>query len=128
MRVLLVGRQPDRDRLRPQLIEAGWEIAAEALIQPAPAALPGDIDAIVVAPSPAGDVLIAHSRERDEIAEPLTGREREVLARLAGTSQQGDRSRAWHQRSDGQVPWPRSWASSVRPTGPMRSAARFAAA
>ena len=86
MRVLLVGRATDRDRLRPRLIEAGWEIVSEAAVQPAPSAMPEDVDAVIVA---AGAQAIgsypfaARGDERDDLAEPLTARERDVLALLA---------------------------------------------
>lgn len=83
MRVLLVGRQPDRERLRPQLIEAGWQVASEADVQPASAAVPADVDAVVVARPPADDPFSFSRRERAEGLEPLTSRERDVLALLA---------------------------------------------
>lgn len=83
MRVVLIGRQPDRDRLRPRLIEAGWEIVSEAGVQPPPSAMPEDIDAVVVAPSRTDVPFSARHDERDDAPEPLTSREREVLALLA---------------------------------------------
>jgi len=82
MRVLLIGRAADRARLRPRLIQVGWEIASEAAVQPTPAAVPDDIDAIVVAPS--SDPFAERDDDRrDGAVEPLTSREREVLALLA---------------------------------------------
>jgi DNA-binding NarL/FixJ family response regulator len=83
MRVLLVGRAADRARLRPQLIHAGWEIVSESAAQPAASAWPEDVDAIVVASSSAGGPFSASDAPGDEIAEPLTARERDVLALLA---------------------------------------------
>lgn len=83
MRVVLIGRQPDRDRLRPRLIEAGWEIVSEATVQPAASAVPENIDALVVAPAPTADPFSVRRGQRDDVLEPLTSREREVLALLA---------------------------------------------
>ncbi len=81
MRVVLVGRRPDRDRLRPRLIAAGIAIVAEATVQPE--YLHESVDAVVVAPplwnSP-GDVSADAVATRPE---PLTTREREVLALVA---------------------------------------------
>jgi DNA-binding NarL/FixJ family response regulator len=80
MRVILVGRQADRDRLRPGLRDAGWDIATEA--DAAPASSPDNVDAIIFAsperarPGPLRD-------EPSDMTEPMTTREREVLALLA---------------------------------------------
>ena len=77
MRVLLIGRPTDRARLRPQLLRAGLTVIAEAAGQPGD--LPEDIDAIVVAPARRG-----HAGGDDASApEPLTARERDVLALVA---------------------------------------------
>jgi DNA-binding NarL/FixJ family response regulator len=45
--------------------------------------VPEDVDAVVVAPSPTGDPFALRRDERGEVLEPLTSREREVLALLA---------------------------------------------
>ena len=78
MRVVLVGRVSDRDRLRPELIESGIEIAAETLTLTAARESGVRADAYVVAsgePDPAGD-----ERAYDE---PLTPRELDVLNLIA---------------------------------------------
>src|SRR6185295_19052335 len=84
MRVVLVGPSADRDRLRPRLQEAGLEIAGEFVSPPAFSDLDGHIDAVVTAPPRerqergfgSGDVS-------DDLVEPLTPREQEVLALVA---------------------------------------------
>jgi len=89
MRVLLVGRWRDRDRLKPQLVAAGIEVISEAERAPE-GALPPDVDAIVSA-SPATanspDDVSSFGRTRlradDAYEEALTPREREVLALVA---------------------------------------------
>ena len=80
MRVVLVGRRADRDRLRPRLITAGLAIVAEATVQPEP--LPESVDAVVVAPPPWSDAVDGLA-DGDARPEPLTSREREVLALVA---------------------------------------------
>jgi DNA-binding NarL/FixJ family response regulator len=80
MRVVLVGRRADRDRLRPRLITAGIAIVAEATAQPEP--LPESVDAVVVAPPPWSDAVNGLA-DADARPEPLTSREREVLALVA---------------------------------------------
>jgi len=88
MRVLLVGRPGDRDRVRGELVEAGLEIVAESAAAPDSAThatgsashAPG-IDAIVTA-LPGTPI----SERRDVAAgkgEALTPRELDVLALLA---------------------------------------------
>lgn len=81
MRVILVGPKSARDRLRPELLAAGFEIASELNARPAADSGIDGADAIVEATHPAlpidrdgGDVALAES---------LTPRELEVLARLA---------------------------------------------
>jgi DNA-binding NarL/FixJ family response regulator len=76
MRVLLVGRRVDRDRLRPRLVAAGLAIVGEAAAQPGD--LSADVEAVVVA-SPGGD----DADHTLDVSESLTPREREVLAFLA---------------------------------------------
>ena len=84
MRVVIVGRQADRDRLRAELAEYGIEIAAEAPTLAA-AQSRGGADAIVVAP--AADARAANAARSDDDAgtldEPLTPRERQVLDLIA---------------------------------------------
>jgi len=79
MRVVLVGREPDRDRLRPELVDAGFEIVAEtATMAAAREARTGAVAFIVARPEAdppgTGD---------DVIPESLTTRELQVLALLA---------------------------------------------
>ena len=80
MRVVLVGRRADRDRLRPRLVAAGIAIVAEATVQPEP--LPESVEAVVVAPPPWSDAVDGLA-DTDARPEPLTSREREVLALVA---------------------------------------------
>ena len=77
MRVLLIGRPADRARLRPRLVGAGLMVIAEAAVQPRD--LPEDIDAVVVAPAWRGD----GGGDDASAPEPLTARERDVLALVA---------------------------------------------
>ena len=77
MRVLLVGRRSDRGRLRPRLIRAGLAIVSEAAGQPPE--LPNGVEAVVIAPPWSDD----GAGEAPAQGEPLTVREREVLALLA---------------------------------------------
>ena len=79
MRVVLVGRESDRDRLRPELVDAGFEIVAEtATMAAARDARTGAAAFIVARPETAppgtGD---------DVVPESLTTRELQVLALLA---------------------------------------------
>ena len=100
MRIVLVGRPADRDRLRAELVQAGLEIALEAPTLTAARASNVEADAVVLAsaraPTPAGerpvsDVDDGIDIERYAIAdEPLTPRELEVLELLAeGLSNKG---------------------------------------
>jgi DNA-binding NarL/FixJ family response regulator len=93
MRVLLAGRPADRDRLRPQLVDAGLQIVSEALAPPS-GSPPGTadssntsdrIDAVVIALPTDREGLAANGGAFDltHVVEPLTNREREVLALLA---------------------------------------------
>jgi DNA-binding CsgD family transcriptional regulator len=103
MRVVLTGRPNDRDRVRPQLLEAGIEIVGESDAAPGVPSAAQSVDAIVIATDVNGGV--SHGpRARsgamgpprvsasggyggDEVPpfenEPLTTREHEVLALLA---------------------------------------------
>jgi DNA-binding NarL/FixJ family response regulator len=76
MRVLLVGPAPDRARMRAQL-DGAIEVAGEYATIAAARAFEDGVDAILVAPvrrSPPDD---------EEIPEPLTAREVQVLELLA---------------------------------------------
>jgi DNA-binding NarL/FixJ family response regulator len=79
MRVVLVGRAVDRDRLRPELLESGIEIAAETLTLTAARESSGQVDAYVVARGATDESPIA----RRPYNEPLTPRELEVLNLIA---------------------------------------------
>jgi DNA-binding NarL/FixJ family response regulator len=79
MRVVLVGREPDRDRLRPELIEAGFEIVAEASTLASARDVRTTAAAFVLA-RPTSSSPIS---DGDTIQEPLTPRELEVLALIA---------------------------------------------
>ena len=81
MRVLLVGRRPDRDRLRPQLVAAGLDVVGEA--SSSPSTPPAGVDAIVVAPRDGRRPFDDSADNAIGLSEPLTAREREVLALLA---------------------------------------------
>ena len=88
MRVLLVGRPRDRDRVRTELVDAGIDIVAEADQAPGPGSASQRFDAIVTATGlPIGTLerAVVRSREADpdEYVEQLTAREHEVLALLA---------------------------------------------
>ena len=82
MRLLLTGRPKDRDRVSPELLEAGIEIVGESDAAPvAPSALQS-VDAVMIATAGArnrGRVF----RPGDPEVESLTAREHEVLALLA---------------------------------------------
>ncbi|HET9372634.1 MAG TPA: response regulator transcription factor [Vicinamibacterales bacterium] len=86
MRVVIVGRQADRDRLRAELAEYGIEVVAEAPTVAA-ARSRGAADAIVLAPAgrsramettPSGD-----DADTAVLDEPLTPREQQVLDLIA---------------------------------------------
>jgi len=94
MRVLLAGAAKDRDWIRRLLSDAGVEIAAEATAVPEPADQPDGLDAVIqissAAPKPGAasmgkDKPPAASRPAllESLPEPLTARERQVLALLA---------------------------------------------
>jgi DNA-binding NarL/FixJ family response regulator len=79
MRVVLVGREPDRDRLRPELVDAGFEIVAEAATISAAREVRTAAAALVVAQPDAP----APIRDGAVVQEPLTPRELEVLGLIA---------------------------------------------
>ena len=74
MRIVLVGPPRNRDRLRGDLVAAGFEIALETAVRPEPGPALAGIDAIVEAPP---------ETRSARVQEQLTAREREVLAHLA---------------------------------------------
>jgi len=76
MRALLVGSNRDRARLRSQLADASIEIVGEFPTIGAARAAEIDADTIMLAGEPEG-------RDEEPLAEPLTTREREVLALVA---------------------------------------------
>jgi DNA-binding NarL/FixJ family response regulator len=83
MRVVLVGRVRDRDRVRPQLLAAGIDIVIEAAALPAAAELPEDLDAVVMATTDPSSPFATRSLEPTELTEALTAREQEVLELVA---------------------------------------------
>ena len=76
MRAILVGSNRDRARLRSQLADASIEIVGEFPTIGAARAAEIDADTIMLAGEPEG-------RDEEPLAEPLTTREREVLALVA---------------------------------------------
>ncbi|HEX5068748.1 MAG TPA: response regulator transcription factor [Vicinamibacterales bacterium] len=83
MRVILVGAGRDRDRLRPQLRDAGLTIVGEYDREPDDR--PAGIDAVILAgpEGAAAPVLSRGGLTRDAIEEALTPREQDVLALVA---------------------------------------------
>lgn len=79
MRVVLVGREADRERLRPELIEAGFEIVAET----ATLSAARDVRITAAAFVLARPASTRAADEADAVQEPLTPRELQVLALLA---------------------------------------------
>ena len=98
MRVILIGRPADRDRLRPQLVAAGMEIVSEQREAPEGIAR-ADVDAVVHVPAgtsrsnaigtnfvpgaTAGAATVGAATVGDADLDPLTARELEVLALVA---------------------------------------------
>jgi len=93
VRVILIGRPADRDRLRPQLVAAGMEIVSEQREAPEGIAR-ADVDAVVHVPAgtsrsnaigtnfvPGATAGAATVGDAD--LDPLTARELEVLALVA---------------------------------------------
>jgi DNA-binding NarL/FixJ family response regulator len=76
MRAILVGSTRDRARLRSQLAGASIEIVGEFLTLAAARAAEIDADAIMLAG-------VREGHDDEPLAEPLTPREREVLALVA---------------------------------------------
>ena len=79
MRVVLIGRQADRDRLRGELVDREIEIVAETATLAAAREAGVNADALVVA-SAAGGTRDDEGRLADE---PLTPRELDVLNLIA---------------------------------------------
>lgn len=82
MRVILVGAKSDRDRLRPELIDAGFEIVSELSARPPDAAIDG-AEAIIEAPRRHRTPAFRRDPGDEAVLEPLTPRELDVLAKLA---------------------------------------------
>jgi len=80
VRIVLVGPKADRDWLRPELVDAGFEIVSESDARPA-----GDagVDAIVEARPRRASRALGRESFDAAVLEPLTPRELDVLARLA---------------------------------------------
>ena len=84
MRIVLVGAQSDRDRLRPQLVNAGFTVVAETTARPLPTDGFPAADAIVEATSNGYSPALRSRGVPDEVPpEALTVRELEVLAHVA---------------------------------------------
>ena len=84
MRIVLVGPQAVRDRLRRQLLDAGLDIVAETETRPSPADGVPAADAIVEATSNGhASVLRDGALSEDVLTEALTAREQDVLAHVA---------------------------------------------
>ena len=86
MRIVLVGAKTDRDRLRRELVEAGFEIVAE--LNARPAGPPDEVamdgaEAIVEATRQRPPLAFRRETNDAAVIEPLTPRELDVLARLA---------------------------------------------
>jgi DNA-binding NarL/FixJ family response regulator len=79
MRVFLVGRPSERAKLRPELDEAGMEIAGEFDTLTEAHASATAADAILLT----GRIRDASEQDEDWIVQPLTPRELEVLQLLA---------------------------------------------
>ena len=80
MRVVLVGRAADRDRLRADLVETGLELVGEAATMAEAQAAGWPADAFLVARRESSGV---DDEETPAVAEPLTPRELDVLGLLA---------------------------------------------
>lgn len=84
MRIVLVGAEADRDRLRRQFLDAGFDIVAETTTRPSQADGVPAADAIVEATSNGHSTMPRGRAVTDEVAtEALTTREQEVLAHVA---------------------------------------------
>ena len=84
MRVMLVGRTPDRERVRAGLLAAGFEVVAESAVAPDAQSLAPSVDAIIIATETPGQrTRPPDVHRRAPEPEPLTPREHDVLALLA---------------------------------------------
>lgn len=84
MRIVLAGPQADRDRLRRELLDAGFDIVAETDVRPLPSDGVPAADAIVEATSNGHASLLRNrALSGDDAMEALTAREHEVLAHVA---------------------------------------------
>jgi DNA-binding NarL/FixJ family response regulator len=84
MRIVLAGAQADRDRLRRELLDAGFDIVAETATRPSPADGVPAADAIVEATSNGHESVLRNRAFSGDVAhEALTPREQEVLAHVA---------------------------------------------
>ena len=82
MRVLLAGPAREREWLRRVLADAGIDVAAESGVAPSAADRPDAIDAVIEI-SPADTGPRPDRKFLDDLPEPLTTRELQVLALLA---------------------------------------------
>jgi len=83
MRIVLVGAQADRDRLRPELLDAGFDIVVEMTNRPSARDGVPVADAVVEATAGRSSVLLNRALSGEVEQEALTAREQEVLAHLA---------------------------------------------
>ena len=83
MRVVLVGPKPDRDRLRPELLDAGFEIVSELDARPTSDAAIDGAEAVIEATRQRSTLSLRREPADTTVMEALTPRELEVLARLA---------------------------------------------
>jgi DNA-binding NarL/FixJ family response regulator len=84
MRIVLVGAQADRDRLRRQLLDAGLDIVAETDARPSAADGVPAADAIVEATFNGHASVLRNRALSDDVpTEALTAREQDVLAHVA---------------------------------------------
>ena len=89
MRIVLVGPKAARDRLRPELLGAGFEIVAELIARPEADAEINGADAVIEArapshpPSPIARSARGYGGQASGPLEPLTPREQDVLVQLA---------------------------------------------
>lgn len=81
MRVVLVGRPPDRERLRTALARTGLDVVGEVATMAAAREGGVDVDAYVVAPAepPGAAPINSINEDAPETVEHLTPRELDVL-------------------------------------------------
>jgi DNA-binding NarL/FixJ family response regulator len=84
MRIVLAGPQAGRDRLRRELLDAGFDIVAETDGRPSPGDGVPAADAVVEATVDGrGSGLRHRTLSEEDAGEALTARERDVLAHVA---------------------------------------------